>query len=153
MLFLLFQLGQERYALDAGQVDEVLPLLRIRPILQAPPGVAGMLNHHGSPVPVIDLSELTVGRPAVRRLNTRIVLVHYRGDDGTLHLIGMIAEKATEILRCESSDFIASGVQNPAAPFFGPIRADARGLVQRIEVNQLLPQPMRDLLFRRSSEL
>ena len=29
MLFLLFQLGEDRYALDAGQVVEVLPLVGI----------------------------------------------------------------------------------------------------------------------------
>jgi chemotaxis-related protein WspB len=152
MLFLLFQLGQERYALEAGQVAEVLPLVGIRPILQAPPGVAGILNYHGSPVPMMDLSELTLDRPAARRLTTRIVLVHYRSDGGKMHLLGLIAERATEILRCEPADFIASGVKNAATPYFGPVIADVRGLVQRIEVNQLLPQPMRDLLFRQTSE-
>ena len=76
MLFLLFQLGRERYALEAGQVAAVLPLLSIKEIPQAPPAVAGLCNYRGRPVPVIDLSELTLGRPAQSRLSTRIVLVH-----------------------------------------------------------------------------
>ena len=41
MLFLLFQLGRERYALEAGQVAAVLPLLNIMGIPQAPRAVAG----------------------------------------------------------------------------------------------------------------
>lgn len=152
MLFLLFQLGEERYALDAGQVAEVLPLVGIRQIPQAPPGVAGIFNYRGAPVPVIDLSQLTMGRPARRRLNTRIVLVHYRSDDGATHLLGLIAEKATETLRREPADFTPSGIRNAAAPYFGPVVMDASGLVQRIEVNQLLPPSLRDLLFREPLE-
>jgi chemotaxis-related protein WspB len=152
MLFLLFQLGHERYALEAGEVAEVLPLVGIRPILQAPPGVAGILNYHGSPVPVMDLSQLTLGQPAARRLNTRIVLVQYRSDGGTTHLLGLIAERATEILRCEPSDFTAPGVHSAAAPYLGPVVVDARGVIQKIEVNQLVRQPMRDVLFREPSE-
>jgi chemotaxis-related protein WspB len=153
MLFLLFQLGEERYALDAGQVAEVLPLVGIRPIPRAPPEVAGLFNYRGSPVPAIDLCQLTLGRAARRRLNTRIVLVHYRGDDGTVHLLGLIAEKATETLRREAADFTASGVKGTAAPYLGPVAKDTRGLVQRIEVNQLLPPSVRDLLFQPPSEL
>ena len=83
MLFLLFQLGQDRYALDTGAIAEVLPLVAITAIPQAPAGVAGLFNYRGAPVPAIDLSQLTMGRPARRRLNTRIIMVHYpdaRGD-------------------------------------------------------------------------
>ncbi len=36
----------------------------IKQIPQAPPGVAGVFNYRGAPVPVIDLSELALGRPA-----------------------------------------------------------------------------------------
>jgi chemotaxis-related protein WspB len=56
MLFLLFQLGEERYALDTSHVAEVLPLVAITPIPQAPTGVAGLFNYRGAPVPAIDLS-------------------------------------------------------------------------------------------------
>jgi chemotaxis signal transduction protein len=44
MLFLLFQMGKDHYALDAGQVAEVLPLVSIKQIPQAPMGVAGAFD-------------------------------------------------------------------------------------------------------------
>jgi chemotaxis-related protein WspB len=91
MLFLLFQLGDDRYALDTGRVAEVLPLVAITPIPKAPTGVAGLFNYHGAPVPAIDLSQLTMGRPARNRMNTRIVLVHYPDGRGKTHLLGLIA--------------------------------------------------------------
>src|ERR1700720_4708891 len=58
MLFLLFQIREEWYALDVTQVIGVLPVVKFKPILQAPPGLVGLFNYHGTPVPLLDLSEL-----------------------------------------------------------------------------------------------
>jgi chemotaxis-related protein WspB len=149
MLFLLFQLGQDRYALDTGRVAEVLPLVAITPIPQAPAGVAGLFNYHGAPVPAIDLSLLTLGRPAPSRLNTRIVLVHYPDGHGETHLLGLIAEKVTETVRRDPADFVASGVTSDRAPYLGPVATDAHGLMQWIDVEWLLPASVRDVLFTR----
>ena len=147
MLFLLFELGHERYALDVRQVAEVLPLLAIKPIPQAHAAVAGVMNFRGAPVPVIDVSQLTLGRPAERRLSTRIVLVHYPDAAGGTRLLGLIAERATQTLRRERADFVPSGVTSTGAPYLGPVAADPRGLLQWIDVTTLLPPAVRDVLF------
>jgi chemotaxis-related protein WspB len=44
MLFLVFQLGTDRYAIEAAQVVEVLPLVNAKHIPRAPRGVAGLFN-------------------------------------------------------------------------------------------------------------
>src|SRR5438105_11295634 len=77
MLLLTFKIGSDRYALPASQMIEVVPLVSLKKIPQAPPGVAGIFNYHGQPVPVIDLSELTIGIPAQARVSTRIILINY----------------------------------------------------------------------------
>src|SRR6185503_19851205 len=99
MLFLYFQLGVDRYALDCSQVVEVVPLLGIKRIPQAPAAVAGVFNYRSKPVPVIDLSRLALGRPARPHMSARIIVVTYPGEDDTQHLLGLIAEKATETVR------------------------------------------------------
>jgi chemotaxis-related protein WspB len=147
MLFLLFQLGQDRYLLDTGRVAEVLPLVDITQIPQAPPGVAGLFNYRGVPVPVVDLSQLALGRPARSRLNTRIVLVHYPDASGGTRLLGLIAERVTETVRRDEADFVASGVTGDRAPYLGPVATDARGLLQWVAVESLLPASVRDVLF------
>src|ERR1035437_3945760 len=88
MLFLLFQLGKERYALQASRVVEVVPLLELKQLPQAPKGVAGIINYRGRPVPVVDLCALTLGQPAAERFSTRIFIVNYPDDRGTNHLLG-----------------------------------------------------------------
>ena len=148
MLFLLFELGQDRYALDVQQVAEVLPLVGITPIPQAPPAVAGIVSYRGAPVPVIDVSQLTLGRPAERRLSTRIVLVHYPDTEGRARLLGLIAERATQMVRREETDFVASGITSEGASYLGPVATDARGIVQRLDAQTLLPMSIRDMLFR-----
>ncbi len=152
MLFILFQLGRDCYALDAAQVAEVLPLVRVKKIPRAPAGVAGVFTYHGAPVPVLDLSELALGRPAHSRLSTRLLLVHYPDANGTRRLLGLIAEKATETMRREPGDFVASGVKSDGAPYLGPVVNDAGGLIQWVEVEKLLPAAVRAVLFQQTVE-
>jgi chemotaxis-related protein WspB len=150
MLFFLFTMGDDRYALDALQIAEVLPLVGIKLIPHAPSGVAGILDYHGVPVPVIDLSQLALGRPTRQRLGTRVALVNYPVLNGTYHLLGLLVERATEILRRDPTDFVASGVRNDTAQYLGPVAADAQGMVQWITIDKLLPSSVRDQLFTQS---
>jgi chemotaxis-related protein WspB len=147
MLFLLFQLGNDRYALPATQVAEVLPLVEPKHIPNAPAWVAGIFSYQGAPVPLIDLSMLALGRPAQRRLSTRTVLVHYPHSGVQNHLLGLVAEKTTETLQCDPNKFAPYGVDNDEARYLGPVLADPRGLIQWIKVTDLLPEPVQALLF------
>jgi chemotaxis-related protein WspB len=152
MLFLTFELGNDRYALDVRQVAEVLPLLGVKQVPRAPAAMTGLINYRGAPVPVVDLSRLTLGRLAAHRLSTRIVLVNYPDQTGRTHLLGLIAERATQTARHEPSDFVPSGITSAGASYLGPVVTDARGLLQWIDVRTLLPPSFRDLLFTESKD-
>ena len=138
MLFLVFQVGAHRYAIDAGQVAEVLPFVAITAIARAPEDVAGVLMYRGAPVPVVDLSQLLEGRPAERRLSTRVVIVHYPIAKSETRLLGLIAERATETVRRDALDFVDSGVANDRAPYLGSVAPDPKGMVQRVDIGRLL---------------
>lgn len=147
-LFLLFRIGKERYALRATEVAEVLPRLPLKPIAQAPKWVAGVFAYRGAVVPAIDLCALTFGHPAQERTSTRLVLVHYRPDElQPPRWLGLILEQATDTLRCHPDDFQPYGLDNRQAPYLGPVREDAQGLVQWVRVNDLLDDAVRNLLF------
>ena len=147
MLFLLMQLDGDRYALDIRQVAVVLPLIDLRAVPGAPPAVAGIIDYGGSPVPVIDLAQLLANRPAHRRLGTRIVLVHYE----ERHVLGLIAERATETVRREPSDFQPSGISRSDPPHLGPVALDAMGPMHWIDVSRILPGSLADSLFRQAA--
>jgi len=151
MLFLMFELGRDRYAFDVAQIAEVLPLVRVKQIPHAPRGVAGLFNYRGTPVPVVDLCELTLGHPAPVRLSTRLILVHYGQAPGaTRRLLGLIAEHATGTMRREASDFADTGIGSDNAPSLGPVTSDERGVIQWVDVNRVLPASLRDVLFQES---
>jgi chemotaxis-related protein WspB len=153
MLFLLFQLGVDRYALEASRVVEVVPLLELKRLPQAPQGVAGIFNYRGRPVPAIDLSELTLGQPTSERLSTRIIIVSYHDSAGGSHLLGLVAERATETLRREAREFVESGLKLGATPYLGPVLMDGQGTIQWINEQRLLPEPVRQLLFSESGAM
>lgn len=151
-LFLVFHIGTERYALKATEVAEVLPRLPLKPIAHAPRWVAGIFAHRGALVPVIDLSALTFGTAAQARTSTRLVLVNYQPQPWIeARRLGLILEQATDTLRCDPAQFQSYGLDNPEAPYLGPVREDALGLMQWIGVNDLLTDEVRALLF--SAEL
>ncbi len=153
MLFLLFQLGKDRYALEASRVVEVVPLLNLKQLPQAPQGVAGLFNYRGRPVPAVDLSALTLGQPAAERLSTRIIIVNYPDTRGSNHLLGLIAEHATEMLRKDPQDFADPGVKLGHAPYLGPILMDDQSPIQWIYEHRLLPEPVREVLFSQPAAL
>ena len=145
MLFLLFQLGNERYALEASRVVEVVPLVALKSLPQTPKGVAGIFNYRGQPVPAVDLCALTVGEPAKEHLSTRIIVVKLEGDGD--RLVGLIAEHATEMLRKEPGEFMESGLRIKAAPYLGGVFLDPNGPIQRVHEQRLLSDTLREALF------
>lgn len=147
MLFLLFQLGNDRYAIEATKIVEIVPLLALKPLPQAPKGVAGIFNYRGMPVPAVDLSELTLGRPSLERLSTRIIILRYPDATGSEHLLGLIAEQATEMLRKDAADFINPGLHLSSAPYLGPVLMDSKGLIQLVHENHLVSERVRNLLI------
>ena len=79
MLFLMFHAGDDRYAIDASQAIEVLPLLQWKRVPHSRPGLAGMFNYHGAPVALIDLTELITNKPSRAWMNTRIIVIRRKG--------------------------------------------------------------------------
>lgn len=147
MLFLVFQVGLDRYALEAGQVVEVLPWLALKELPHALPGVAGLFNYHGELVPVIDLNEMARGERCGARLSSRIVLVRYPPRVRRQHLLGLLVEKANATMMLDPGAFVSAGVRSDGAPYLGPVCATPSGVIQRVEAEALLTEAVRDALF------
>ncbi|MFI8375071.1 chemotaxis protein CheW [Pseudomonas helleri] len=141
-LFLVFYIGDERFALPATDVVEVLPRLPLKPVAHTLIWVAGVFSHRGQMVPVIDISAMTFGQASVARTSTRLVLVNYRG-----HVLGLMLEQASDTVRCDPAEFQPYGVDNHDAPYLGPVRKDHLGLLQWLSVDDLLSPAESALLF------
>jgi chemotaxis-related protein WspB len=137
--------------LNTGEISEILPMVQLKRIPQAPPGVAGAFNYRGAPVPVVDLAQLMLGRPSRVHLSTRLVLAIYRDETGHQRQLGLIAERATETLRLNPMDFGSSGISNDQAAYLGPVTADAVGLIQWIDPSKILAPSTSARIFKDAS--
>jgi chemotaxis-related protein WspB len=146
MLFLIFQLDGVRYAVEANRVAEVLPLLEITQLPQAPKGIAGIFNLRGRAVPAIDLSDLTSGKSARERLTTRIIVINHVDGLGQAQPLGLIAESATQMLRKDPGEFVSSGIKLSSAPYLGPVLMEGRGPIHWLRAEHLVTEPIRQLL-------
>jgi chemotaxis-related protein WspB len=148
MLFLVFQFGHDRYALETSRVVEVVPFVELQRLPNSPKGVAGLINYRGRSVPAVDLAELTLQRPSAELLSTRIIIVNYPDGSGANHLLGLIAEHATELLRADPDKFLPVEVNVTRAPFLGPVFSDARGSIHLLHETALLPMSVQEVLFK-----
>lgn len=131
MLFLHFRIGDDSFALATERIVEIVPLTELRQMRQAPEGASACFDYRGSFVPAVDLCARELGRPARPWLSTRIIVVRH----DTAGLVGLVAEQATGMLRLD-----------PDA--FAPFAAGPHGLIQRVEVEDLVPPTLLASLAR-----
>ena len=143
MKVLVFHIGPDRYGLALAGVNRVLPALALKHIPLAPPFVAGLMDLHGEPVPVIDLSRLAGLVPGQLWFDTRIILADYPLAGGATACIGLLAEHVTGIEAIDPASLRESGVDS--APFLGQVAA---GMLQLVRLDQLLTPEVRALLFQ-----
>ncbi len=148
MLFVLFHVKGECYAIAARDVIEIVPMVRLRVIPKSPGYIAGLLNYRGTGVPVVDLCALFTSESSRVLLSSRLMLVRFRDDKRRDHVLGLLAENITDTVDCDPAEFAACGVSTADTPYLGDIATLRDRIVQRIEVDALLTKAVRENLFR-----
>ncbi len=146
MKVLVFSIGPDRYGMRLGAIRRVLPVVELKQLPLAPDYVAGVMDLHGEPVPVIDLSRLAGVTAEQLCFDTRIVLVDYPAGDGAPRQLGLLAEHVIGIETLDAGALADSGVD--AAPFLGQVAGTAAGMLQLVELGELLAPDVRALLFQ-----
>jgi chemotaxis-related protein WspB len=153
MLFVVFAADGKRYALPVGRVREITPMVVFREFPGAPQYVRGIMNYRGEVVPVIDLTVLLAGRESRRLLSTRIIVVDHDGADGKVHALGLVAEQVTDTAMTAPGDVKPPGVEVESAPYLTGAILDRQGVVQVADPARMLPESLRESLFRAASEI
>ncbi len=143
MLFLLFEIGKERYCLEVSRIIEITPVVLFKKIPHTPEYICGLFNYRGNIIPVIDLSILLTGRPSRFLFSTRVIIVDYLDPDNNHRMLGLLAEKATETIYCKEEDFKPLGIRMEGIKYLGDITYDEMGMIQRLKIDELLPQEIK----------
>ena len=104
-LYMRFYVDDNRFVFPAQDIIAIVPLVALHEVPQAPEYVAGILSYHGESVPVIDIRALMIGVRSDNRLSTRIAIVRFAVSKGKQGLIGLLAERLTEVMRIDESLF------------------------------------------------
>lgn len=147
MLFLLFQIGNDRYVIEGNKIIEIIPNLKIKPVLKAPDYVTGLLNYRGEVIPVIDINKLCIDKFTSSSLSSRIVIIKYLSINKDELKLGLNVEKATETIDLNRSDFEVSTIKIKDASYFGELVKTDNGIIQLLEVEKILPNEIREALY------
>jgi chemotaxis signal transduction protein len=142
MLMLLFQIGEERWAIAASEVKAVIPLVNLQPHGQSI--AAGLLNYHGEILPAIDVSALITQKTAPQMLSTRAVVVENCGELGidsnalssSNQRMALVVERAGETAWL--SETVRLPVQNAYA--YAAMKNASGEIVQRLAIAPLFKQ-------------
>ena len=147
MLLLTFQADNQHYAINAGNVLEVIPIVKIRKLPGTPDFVRGVMNYRGIPVPVIDITQMLSGRPSIEHLSSRIILVKYPENGESKNILGVLAEHATGTVVRETEEFTEPGIASPAMPCLGKISVGGKKMLQIVKIDDLLTDGLKAILF------
>jgi chemotaxis-related protein WspB len=146
MLFMQFKVNDNKYLLNARDVVEIVPYANLRRIPKAPAYVAGLLNYRGDSVPVIDTCFLMSDKACEPKFSSRIALVNYLVDSRSIR-IGLLIARLTETVRYEEDNFSDPGVTLEESPYLGKVVVDENRIVQLINVREIIPEAVHDILF------
>lgn len=151
MLFLAFSMGKDRYLIDVHQIEEVLPYIDVKVLPGAPTGVVGLVGYNGTTIPLIDVTLLALGRPSEPLLSTRIVVTRYLAEAGEQRLLGLVAERVTDTLERDPSDFAPFGLEPATPTYLGPVALDGQEIIQWVKAEALLSEEIRAALLSQAA--
>src|SRR4051794_41111763 len=92
MLALMCKAAGSRFAIDARQVLEVVPRVRLQAVPGSPAWLAGMCLYRGQLLAVMDLVHLATGSDCPNQWSSRIILIQGTQDSAPF-VFGLIVEQ------------------------------------------------------------
>ncbi|WP_144510189.1 chemotaxis protein CheW [Bacillus sp. FJAT-22090] len=103
----VFQCGNEDYAVPIEHVVSIEKLEQINPIPHLPNYLIGLMKIRGELVPIIDFEQILYNRSGVNNENARVVTMHTQDMS-----IGILVKEAKEILDIAQEDLKQIGLVN-----------------------------------------
>ncbi|KPU44656.1 chemotaxis protein CheW [Oxobacter pfennigii] len=96
MQIVVFQLGEEKYAIETSKVQGIEKMANITKVPRAHQSIKGLINLRGSIISVIDPYEI-LGISAKERLSENIIIIDIESE-----ILGIIVDKVAEVVEIEN---------------------------------------------------
>lgn len=104
---LTFKLSNEIFAVDIGQVREIIDFTGITKVPKMPEYMCGVINLRGNVVPVIDLRIKFDMTPFKKTVDTCVIIIEVNVDDNVV-VFGALADSVQEVVSFEPDQLEAA---------------------------------------------
>lgn len=143
-----FQLEDQTFALPLETVVQIIPMLKLTPLPQVHPSIAGVMNFRGVAVPVINMRTYLGLEKHNLQLHTPIMLVrmHKRGTN----MVGLIVDEVQDVVSIPEGQVIELDDVMPAGlgdvPILQGMLHSRNGATLLLDLEQLLINgPLKDM--------
>lgn len=128
-----FKCGQQDLAVDIAHVREIIRLVAITSIPDAPEAILGVINLRGAVIPVVDLqAKLRFGRTKLT-LSTPIIVVSMTGKQ-----VGLVVDEVKEVVLLASADIHNVPDTISGLPYlWGVAKVQGGGLIHCLDMDKL----------------
>lgn len=104
--YLTFSLGAEQYGLEILKIKEIIGMMPVTALPQAPDYLKGVINLRGKVIPIVDLRKKFTMPEQAETERTCIIVVEVAGQ-GTPCLTGLIVDAVSEVLNIKGEQIEA----------------------------------------------
>ncbi len=130
-----FRVGQEYYAVDIMQLEEIIRYQKITLVRKAPEFVEGIIYLRGKPLPVLDMRKRLELPPLVPTGDTRIIIVMVGGKS-----LGLIVDSVSKIINMDAGSIQPSPeiVKGIDSEYLKGVFKDGDELVMILDMDTIL---------------
>lgn len=126
--YLTFSLGREEYGIGILKIREIIGMMPVTAVPQAPRYVKGVVNLRGKVIPVLDLRLRFGMEEADYTEMTCIIVVEIEGGGNGKVAVGIVVDSVSEVLNIRGND-----IEDP--PVFGGSSADTGYILGMAKIN------------------
>ncbi len=129
-----FRLGRQLYALPLDHVERALRMVFVTPVPEAPTWVLGVIDLHGSMIPVVDLRQRFGQPPKEPALDDRLLVAQVLEQR-----VAFMVDEVTEVLEVPAHQVEPPGDSLARARLLVAMVRHDEGLILVLDVARLLP--------------
>ena len=136
--YIVVQIGNEKYGIDIGYIDNIVRMQKITRVPKAQPYFKGIINLRGEIVPVMSIRTKMELDDDVFTNKSRIIILKIE-DKG---LLGVIVDEVCEVVTLSEDDIdtLSSGAKNGRDSFISGIGKKDDTLISLFEINAIIEE-------------
>ncbi len=139
--YLVFELGNEQFAIHVKKVLSILEMKNITKIPQTPDYMKGIINLRGNVLPVID-SHVKFNLPPLKiNMKTSILVLELKNENTKPIKLGLMVDKVNEVLQIEKGKIQAPpniGNAHNLNYISGIFKKDDKSFIMLINIDKVL---------------